>query len=244
MKELVVIIPIYRDRLLENEIRAIDSYCRYFNSYDMVFICADNLDTADTQIRYPKINCVRFKNTFFKSNKTYNNLMLSEMFYRSFEEYKYLLIAQTDAIVFNSSIKIEDFLKLDLDYIGAPWFESPIKSQRDIRYYIKRLIIHDSLEGKCGNGGFSLRKVSSCLNLLRKTKIFRLLLWHFNEDLFFSYVGWKKGMRIAEMNVGEKFCLEQQMKKKISEGIYPLALHAWEKEFDSHDELMDVKGIR
>lgn len=243
MKELVVVIPIYRESLLVNELKAIDSYCSYFNDYDLFFVCSQSLNVERTQKKYPQIQYKRFKDEYFVSNKSYNALMFDISFYESFAGYKYLLIAQTDAIIYNPHKKIEEFMQLDMDYIGAPWYVSPIQTEGVFKYFIKRLIIHDSLALQCGNGGFSMRKTSFCIELLKQTRLYRKIVWHFNEDLFFSYVGKKRGFYIADIEIGKSFCLEQKMKEMLLTGEKPLALHAWEKEFETYADLEKINKV-
>ena len=243
-KMLCVIIPIYKQFLNEKEILSVNSYVEYFKNIDIFFVCPQSLDINDYKTKYESINYVRFDDCFFQSNKSYNNLMLSEKFYEEFHNYVYMLIAQTDAIIFNQDINITEFINSDYDYIGAPWYYSPFSTKDGIiKYLIKKLIIHDSLKMSCGNGGFSLRKISSMIELLRMTSIYRKILWHYNEDIFFSYVGRKRGYKIAPCDIAEKFALEQNMKERISLCKFPLALHAWEKEFTSYKELENFRDL-
>lgn len=241
-KQLCVIIPIYKQKLSNVETIAVNSYVDYFFDSDIYFVCPKSMQTEWYNKKFNSINYVRFEDCYFKSNKSYNVMMLNTDFYEKFTDYKYMLIAQTDAIIFDETKDINDFIKMDYDYIGAPWYTSPFcKKDGFFKYCIKRMVIHDSMEGKCGNGGFSLRKIASMIEMLENTKLYRKVLWHYNEDIFFSYIGYRKKYKIAPCKVAEKFALEQNMKERLSSGDFPLAVHAWEKIFDSYEELQVIK---
>ena len=104
--------------------------------------------------------------------------MLDVELYRSFSSYAYMLVYQLDAFVFND--RLLEFCSMGYDYIGSPMRRTD--SWRDIGCSV-------------GNGGFSLRKISSMLRVLRRKKeIFarRPEAWEENrflpaEDLFFSF---------------------------------------------------------
>lgn len=93
----------------------------------------------------------------------YNDLMTSLTFYDEWKEYEYMLIFQTDTLLFpQSPFQIEHFL--GYDYIGAPWSWAP--------------------EQKGGNGGLSLRRIQTmrrCLVVYPYPRGRGI-----NEDSFFS----------------------------------------------------------
>jgi hypothetical protein len=88
----------------------------------------------------------RFEARWFRSTGTYNALLLSKTFYTRFAAYEHVLIHQLDAFVFADAL--DRFCALRYDYIGAPWSHDPSA---------RRIV---------GNGGFSLRRVSTALRVL------------------------------------------------------------------------------
>ena len=94
-----------------------------------------------------------------KSLEDYNKLKISIFFYELFKEFEFLITYELDAWVFRD--EVEYWCKKDYDYIGAPW--------TDFCHYKGEI-----LEG-VGNSGFSLRKVTSCINSLRSLRILRVL---------------------------------------------------------------------
>jgi hypothetical protein len=88
----------------------------------------------------------RFPDRFFLSKHWYSRLLLTARFYRAFSRYEYLLIHQLDSLVFSDDL--QSWCELGYDYIGG---------------------VHTigDLPPQVGNGGFSLRKTSSFLKVLR-----------------------------------------------------------------------------
>lgn len=91
-----------------------------------------------------------FDKRYFKSISGYNELLLSRMFYDRFRSYSHILIYQLDAYIFRD--ELDYWCSLSYDYIGAPWFEGFRKTTNNRLW-------------KVGNGGLSLRRVSSFIKL-------------------------------------------------------------------------------
>ena len=81
--------------------------------------------------------------------------MLTPSFYKSFAQYDYILVYQLDAFVFCDELSF--WCNKDYDYIGAPI----------IGHYRDREL---SFNMRVGNGGLSLRKISSFLNFFQSNK--------------------------------------------------------------------------
>lgn len=245
-KRLCVVIPIYKKELNKNEKSALESYEQYFQNVDFSFLAPKHLDCSYYNKTYPKFSIERFDNKFFKNAKTYNKLMLNRNVYARYQQYEYILIAQTDAIIFNYSANFEEFMDMGYDYIGSPWYSQPIKNLKNEptwKYILKRIVIHNPSVLKSGNGGFSLRKVNSFITLLDEETLFLKLFWHFNEDIYFAYRGAVGNNRIsvAPQKVGERFALDEGMKDK-AEILKPAALHGWEVYFKDLAELNEVRN--
>lgn len=107
---------------------------------------------------YHILKYIPFKKKYFRSNKSYSRLLLSDSFYDCFDDYDYMLIAQTDTYILNSNYSLEYFVDMSYDYYGAPWPSGPFPTPFGIREYIKSIFVHNSEQLLVGNGGFSLRK--------------------------------------------------------------------------------------
>lgn len=224
-KSCCIIIPIYNKNPNPSELVSIGRAMDIFSqSYDMVYVCGNSLDVSV----YPELKVIRFDNSFFKSNKSYSKLLLSEEFYDPFIEYEYMLIAQTDSYVLNTKYSLDDFINKGYDYWGAPWSDGPITKPYTIKDIIKLIMLRKIRKVRVGNGGFSLRRVSTMLSLIEKNRTYLKLMWWFNEDLFFSRECMKMGT-VAPVEEARSFAGEQDIEESINNGNIPYGVHAYEK---------------
>jgi hypothetical protein len=167
--KLVVVIPIYKEQLNLFECVAIDQcFKKLHPKYHIVFIKPKSLNTTYYLKRYQPDKVISFGNSFFYDRKGYNKLMLSDVFYSSFQLYTYLLIYQTDAFIFYDNL--EEWMGKKYDYIGAPWVTKNSEGEVKIK--------------GVGNGGFSLRNVNQHLKVLKTFSYvvpFSLLLNNINS---------------------------------------------------------------
>jgi len=152
-KQVIVIVPIYRNGLLEEEEASFRHLRHFLGDYSPSLIAPQSLQFADARLRSMPV--VRFADDYFTGIPGYNRLMLSSAFYERFKEYEYILIYQLDCLVFSNDLRT--WCAKGWDYVGAPWFKD-CKS--------------DTSEGfwAVGNGGLSLRRVSSFLKVLRSKR--------------------------------------------------------------------------
>lgn len=229
MKSCCIIIPIYHEIPTENERLSIERTFSVLSNYNIFFTHPANMNTVNYQV-YQHAHFIAFPSPYFKSNKSYSKLILSEAFYQPFLEYKYMLIAQTDTYILNTSYQLQDFIDKGYDYWGAPWPNGPFYKPYNIKDLIKLIYIPHPEICHVGNGGFSLRNVSSSYHFVCEKKIFLKFLWHFNEDLFFSMLAYKKyAYTTAPVKEAATFALESNMSESIASGHIPYAVHAWEK---------------
>lgn len=145
-----VAVPLYREALDETEAIALTQCCRILRRHGIVFVAPDGLGASRALAIAGEagvdVRIERFDARYFRSAGTYNALLLWKGFYRRFEAFDYILVHQLDAFVFSDAL--DRFCALGYDYIGAPWS-------------------HDRPDARMvGNGGFSLRRVSSALRVL------------------------------------------------------------------------------
>lgn len=114
----------------------------------------------------------------------YNQLLTLPSFYEQFREVEFILIFQTDSLIFPySAYSIEDFL--DYDYFGAPWSHFP------------------DLLG--GNGGLSLRRISAMIAILKQHPYRKQTKPRPPEDLFISTL---PGLHLPPRHIAERFSTE------------------------------------
>ena len=149
-KMVAVVVPICnRSEFTPDEQISLRHLQCYLEKYDKYLIAPKSLE-----IDYPGFLIKRFSDRFFGSSLAHKKLIFASQFYRAFGEYKYILYYQLDALVFSD--QLQEWCDTDLDYIGAPWIRHKDAPYHGSPYW----------EGKVGNGGFSLRKISSFLKVL------------------------------------------------------------------------------
>jgi hypothetical protein len=149
-KTVAIVIPMHnRKELTSDEQISFNHLTHYLKDYDKYLVIPEILD-----VNLPGCMLKRFDNQYFGSVEAYTRLMLTEQFYRAFQDYKYILIYHLDALVLSD--RLSEWCETDLDYIGPPWFpcdDSPwVKTPR------------------VGNGGLSLRKIGTFLGVFHSEK--------------------------------------------------------------------------
>lgn len=197
MIKCVIAIPVYQVVPSIAEQRSFEQALKILGNYRIALLTYRELDTS----YYEKvahefssyIAIEYFDKKFFDSLQGYNSLCLSLDFYERFSKYDYMLIYQLDAYVFRD--ELEYWCNKGYDYIGAPWFEENKSYEVSAKLWA------------VGNGGFSLRKVSTFIQLFeskqlaycfkylykktfRENKGFLWLLkaWNFKFENNFSYL--------------------------------------------------------
>ncbi|HYN85820.1 MAG TPA: DUF5672 family protein [Pyrinomonadaceae bacterium] len=141
-----VVVPVYRETLAADEELSRRHLEHYLGAYDKFLVAPERLSFT-----LPGYGVVKFADAFFHSPVTYSALLVSEEFYRAFHAYDYILVYQLDALVFSD--RLREWCATGLDYVGAPWLPGEAGTG-----FVS--------EPAVGNGGFSLRRVRSFLEVL------------------------------------------------------------------------------
>ena len=190
-EKVVVLIPIYKAEITHFEKISLMQCVKILSKYPIKFFAPENLDLKNYSEIYPNLSVEVFDPVFFKNIQTYNNLMLSSIFYKRFIGYKYMLIYQLDAFVFRD--ELEFWCNKGFDYIGSPWFDhnlinnihqSLFQSKYLLIKFFKRLFFSNN-KNFVGNGGLSLRRVKT-LYYITKFKFFYKNIFISNEDIFWG----------------------------------------------------------
>ncbi|MCI6086302.1 MAG: hypothetical protein MR711_08670 [Selenomonas sp.] len=216
MKEVVVVVPVYREERTLFEQVSLNQLHRVLGRYPIVLLAPERLRGF---LQKTGERAEFFPNEDFEGRLAYSRLMLSERFYERFLDYEYLLIYQLDAFVFHGNLSA--FCARGFDYWGAPmpysyWTASP---------------------AHIGNGGFSLRRVRACLDMTRrKTEIYERTglqdVFEASEDCFWGYCGKHPALPFTVPSVREAltFAIEFDVAhvwRKIKQGQFPFGCHAW-----------------
>lgn len=182
-KSCVVVIPIYKDVPSGTECSSIRQTFRILGRHDIVFVT----HRGCTLDRYRQLSDAEgaamrteyFDAGYFDSTTHYSDLCFSEEFYLRFAQYEYMLICQTDAWVFRD--ELDEWCSKGYDYIGAPIYFPYNRTHYTRIFY------------GVGNGGFCLRRIQHCLDIIRanpdriflKPGILARIYWYgflYNED--------------------------------------------------------------
>ncbi|AUC80646.1 DUF5672 family protein [Lacinutrix sp. Bg11-31] len=168
-KLATIVIPIYKVNLSESEQMSLNQCFKVLGDFDIVFAHPENLDVSSIN-KDGKARTEAFQDHYFKTVFGYNSLMLSEVFYERFLDFKYLLIYQLDAFVFKN--ELIEWCEKGYDYIGAPWIASPNTIVKKVLslFDSKRKKERSKIFFKVGNGGFSLRNVSKSYEIAKALK--------------------------------------------------------------------------
>ncbi|MBR3307855.1 MAG: hypothetical protein IKI75_11480 [Lachnospiraceae bacterium] len=243
MQKAAVLIPVYKPRLDADEEACVSRYFELLRYRDIYFVLPEGRDMSWYSERFPAGKHQSFAPEFFDGIKGYNKLMLSDGLYAAFEHYEYVLIAQTDAVIWGNSDELDRYISEGYDYTGAPW-EPPRQIWEwtltgDIRSHI-RCCKHKGDGIEMGNGGFSLRHVKHCRELLKKHSL-RRKLWFRNEDIFFGVFGRDSGIgfKPAPVELGHRFAGEYSLRHRVRTGDIPYAVHGWKKDFSDYGEMKE-----
>lgn len=151
-KKVAVVIPCYKTILSNDEKISLKHLNKFLGRYDKFFISPNSVGKLSFDI--PKIKTIYFPDEYFTSVQKYSELLTTKSFYEKFLGYEYILIYQFDALVFSDQLL--SWCNKGYDYIGAPLYNSVIGN----------LSHKKGSPASVGNGGFSLRKVSSFIRTI------------------------------------------------------------------------------
>lgn len=224
--DLVIVIPIYKSSVSLLEQFSLDYLLGKAPERKMVFLAPEGLDTTYYKSRYSAIAYEFFDPKYFRSVGSYNQLLLESAFYERFLAFSYLLIYQTDALLFKNDL--DDWMERGYDYIGAPWPNGvPFTLQEDYGTYTAGTQLHAFV----GNGGFSLRNVRKCMEILHEAGNFRDMWRRINypEDCFFAFASILTGtLKIPDADTASCFALELAPEHYYERSkVVPTGCHDW-----------------
>lgn len=238
MKDVAIVIPVYRENLDVDEYIAINQAIKVFEGkYDIYFLLPQKMkDWKSNEFCSIKRHIV--SDLSMSSRFSYNEIMLSKWFYDYYADYRYMLLYQTDAFVFCDKLKY--FCEFDYDYIGAPWIYG-------MKYYDTGSVFSDEQKNVyVGNGGLSLRKIDS----FRKVLTEKPLSVMDPEDVVWAACE-SETFKVAPIWLASEFAIEScsEICLKMNNGLLPMGVHQWAKQnyvlWSKHIEKMgfDVSGI-
>ena len=243
MKKNCIIIPIYKESpgLLDKlSLESLSKNLKDFSDYEVYFIYPENLGTAQWK-RYVDHDVILrpFPYDYFLSTLSYSNLLESYEFWNTFEEHEYALIYQTDGYCIGGSLK--EYIDMNYDYIGAPiitqnsrWFNVPA----------------------IGNGGVSLRKIATMIEVTDSTGEFirenkediakhnrmNSNMYSIYEDLYFAQlVPMLWDFRKPNFDIATSFAYDMNadIVYEMTKHKLPLFIHAFDKNIRFWQNILD-----
>lgn len=261
---VAVIIPLYKTHLSSLEEVSLHQCFKVLSKHKIIAVKPQSLSLG--QYRYKFDEEISFDNAFFENVAGYNRLLLSPEFYAKFLSYKYILIYQPDALVFNDDLLY--WCNKGYDYIGAPWLRpapypnifKEIRGKMKNYFQVKRntkqrgtdLPTDLQTENRVGNGGFSLRNTARFNELCSQNS--ELITYYnsrtgynFNEDVFWGIeVNRKtKQLNIPDYKKAIHFSIENSCQHafQLTGGKLPFGCHAWDRNFDFWRPVFTAAGI-
>jgi len=213
-ERLAIVTPTHRNQFGFEEKIILQKSLGHNSDIRHFFAVPENLDEKWLVSNFRTSTVLKFDFNFFESPQSYNKLMLSPFFYEKFEDFKYILILQTDAVLLRR-IAPQDYV--DFDYVGAPWRKSLRVSihDGDLHANNKRLFWKPFVRVSVGNGGLSFRNVSSFRELLSDAQVSdfnsRVFDGSHNEDFVISYLIKKRNYRVPSKKRARGVFMEEDL---------------------------------
>jgi len=236
--DAAVVVPVYRPFLDANESMALQQCCSVLGRYPIVIVAPRSLSLDDYPLPAPRTaDVVRLDDAHFANSAAFSALLLTADFYRLFLAYRYVLIHQLDAFVFED--RLEYWCGRGYSYIGAPWLQDwPLRMYRRtlragnvVERTTKRVMTQLKPQSyRVGNGGFSLRRVRP---FYWTARIARAVAadWRRNEDTFWGIwaANFVPGFRVPPLDEALRFAVETQPRAAMDQlnGALPFGCHAW-----------------
>lgn len=241
---VAVVVPLYKPQLSPEERASLRQTVEVLGKYPIVGLVPEGLDCSAILREFPSLDRLRVSDEWLGRKNGiagYNRMMLSAAFYDLFRNYEYILICHTDAWIFRDELAA--WCEAGYDCVAAPWVRRRIYDLPLLKQYLKwRLrrserngrLIRQSLYGKIGNGGLSLRRVekfrAACEKYASEIERFCNRGDHLgNEDVFwavipagFRYPTEKEALRFA-FDTNPRYCY------RSCGGRLPMGCHSWSK---------------
>jgi hypothetical protein len=226
---IAIVLPIYQPSLDDVEVLAtVDRAIALLKHGDWHLFAPMSLETSFYEKRYGKA-IVRFPDACLDSVRNYNRLLLTDEFYATFAQYEYMLVIQDDVYVLRDDLAYWQTRRFD--YIGAPW---PMGLEYVLSMSHKPGIHGHTVTAYVGNGGFSLRRIAACRQLL--AEFAEEAAWFRKhqqpEDMFFSFFGqFSQQFTLPSLRVAAAFAWEARLPRMhaLCEGQLPMAIHAYDR---------------
>ena len=158
-KLVVILVMVHKPDMNQNEELSLRQCVSTLDAHDIVVVCPLGMDVSSYRKVSERIDFCHIDPRWLATYKAFNRLKISPLLYWKFRRYDYILFYELDAFVFRD--ELDRWCEAAYDYIGAPWFQGFDKYSYDSPFL------------GVGNGGFSLRRISTALRVLRSFSYIR-----------------------------------------------------------------------
>jgi hypothetical protein len=209
-KQLVtVVIPIHLEEPSELEKISLAQTLAVLHKHPITFMAPTHLNTSWYEAYCQGKASINIERFAWKGHEAFSELLIDPTYYQRFSAYEYILICHMDAFVFRD--ELEKWCRAGYDYIGAVIYHPQWKGVMDKP--LRKALGFGSPE-YFGNGGFSLKKVSTYYHITSKYRFYiNLYNWvrkarkkQLLEDLFVTLHFPKLStFKIPPMAIAENF---------------------------------------
>mgnify|MGYP003583705215 CR=1 FL=1 len=150
--DIIVVIIIHKSDPTNSEIASLIQCHKILKNYRIDLICPLGLDVEQYKKHVSRLNINEIDPKWQSSYRKFNRLKIEPFLYKKYANFKFMLFYELDAWVFQD--KLLEWCEKDYDFIGAPWVKDFSDKKKFDGFW------------EVGNGGFSLRKISSHLKAL------------------------------------------------------------------------------
>jgi hypothetical protein len=175
-KLVVILVLVHKPDMNPNEALSLRQCVSTLDGHDVVVVCPSGMDVSSYRKIAERIDFYHIHPRWQRTYRSFNRLKISPLLYWSFRRYDYILFYELDAFVFRD--ELDHWCEAGYDYIGAPWFEGFDKCSYDPPFL------------GVGNGGFSLRRTSAALRVLRSFSYIRK-----PRELFYDLIWDQQGQK-------------------------------------------------
>ena len=162
----IVVIISHKANLSAWELISLRQCVNVLGAHPITLLLPAGLDTSWYSACVPEIRIEFVDRRWLASYAMFAAFKISPILYERYSDFEYILFYEPDAFAFSDQLGF--WCDQGLDYIGAPWFEGFGNPSGD------RII-------GVGNGGFSLRKVESHLQIARRFQSEQFLFHGYRE---------------------------------------------------------------
>lgn len=244
MIPLQVVVPVYRPVLGERERASLAQTVRVLAARQIVLLHPSDMDVTGIVAEFPSLRPLAVSPEWLGRRNGiagYNRMMLCAEFYDLFADTEYILICHTDAWIFRDELDL--WCGRGYDCVAAPWIRRRVYDLPLLRGYLawrrrraerRGETLRQSLYGRIGNGGLSLRRVDrfrrACRQYAAVAEGFLSAPHHLhNEDVFWALV--PKDFRYPSQReaLGFSFDANPSACYRLAGKHLPMGCHSWSK---------------